>query len=164
MKKIKIQTLIVASFAFVTLFSLNATAQIKSDMFVSQASTLPKGDKAPSIYFTGNVWVYPLATDTLAHWSVAKVTFESGARSNWHFHPDKQVLVITEGTGYLKEKGKPIQSLHKGDVVTIQPGVEHWHGATPDKEFVQIVINPNIEKGVVTWLKKVTDEEYRSGK
>ncbi len=164
MKKIKIHTLIVASFAFVTLFSLNAAAQIKIDSSVSQVSSLPKGDRAPASYFTGNVWVYPLATDTLAHWSVAKVTFESGARSNWHYHPGKQVLVITKGDGYLKEKGKPIQKLHKGDVITIQPGVEHWHGAAPDKEFVQIVINPNIEKGVVNWLRKVTDEEYRSGK
>ena len=85
---------------------------------------MPKGDKAPAGHFTGTVWLYPLATDTLAHWSIAKVTFKSGARSNRHFHPDKQVLVIIEGVGYLKEKGKPIQKLHKGDVVTIQPGVD----------------------------------------
>src|SRR5947209_13277791 len=116
------KTIVIIS-ALVLLFSLNSKAQITGDTAKGsfQNATLPKGDKAPSSYFTGNVWVYPLATDTLAHWSVAKVTFESGARSNWHFHPDKQVLVITEGTGYLKEKGKPIQILHKGDVVTIQP-------------------------------------------
>jgi quercetin dioxygenase-like cupin family protein len=72
--------------------------------------------------------------------------------------------VITEGNGYLKEKGKPIQKLSKGDVVTIQPGVQHWHGATTKSNFVQIVINPNIEKGVVNWLGRVTDEEYYGGK
>ncbi len=122
-----------------------------------------KGNKAPSGNFTGTVWLYPFATDTLAYWSTAKVTFERAARSNWHFHPGKQVLVIAEGAGYLKEKGKPVQKLRKGDVVTIQPGVEHWHGATTDSSFVQIVVNPNIEKGVVNWLGKVTDEEYSSG-
>jgi quercetin dioxygenase-like cupin family protein len=33
-----------------------------------------------------------------------------------HIHPAGQVLVITEGTGYYQEKGKPKQIVHKGDV------------------------------------------------
>src|SRR4051794_15901333 len=111
MKYNKIKTVALTFFAFTILFDLSANAQVNNDTSVNPTSILPKGDKAPASYFTGNVWVYPLAIDTLAHWSTAKVTFESGARSNWHFHPDKQVLVITEGNGYLKEKGKPIQKL-----------------------------------------------------
>jgi quercetin dioxygenase-like cupin family protein len=105
-----------------------------------------------------------LAGDTIRHWSIAEVRFEKGSRSNWHYHSGKQVLVITEGIGYLKEKDKALKILHKGDVVTIQPGVVHWHGASAENEFTQIVINPNIENGVVNWLQKVTDDEYRSGK
>lgn len=129
-----------------------------------QTTALPKGDRAPASNFTGTVWLYPLATDSLAYWSIAKVSFEPGAYSKWHTHSGKQVLVIQEGNGYLKEKGKPIQFLKKGDVVTIQPGVQHWHGATPTHGFVQIVINPETKNGVVTWLEKVTEEEYKSGK
>src|ERR1700754_4772349 len=86
-----------------------------------QTTVLPKGDRAPVANFTGTVWLYPLASDSLAYWSIAKVTFEPGAYSRWHTHPGKQVLAIQEGVGYLKEKGKPIQVLKKGDVVTIQP-------------------------------------------
>jgi 4-carboxymuconolactone decarboxylase len=65
---------------------------------------------------------------------------------------------------YYQEKGQPIQLLQKGDVVKIPAGVVHWHGATPDSGFTHIAINPNIELGIVTWLQRVTDEEYNSYK
>jgi quercetin dioxygenase-like cupin family protein len=155
MKPGKTKMSLLGTFIGAVFLSVSATAQVTNEV---------KVDKGSPAYFTGNVWVKALATDTTKHWSIAEVTFEKGTRSNWHYHPDKQVLIITEGIGYLKEQGKPVQTLRKGDVVTIQPGVLHWHGATPEKAFTQIVVNPNIEKGVVTWLQKVTEEEYRSGK
>jgi hypothetical protein len=46
--------------------------------------------------------------------------------------------------------------------VKIEPGVEDWHGASPTSSFTHIAINVNTEKGVVNWLKPVTDEEYNS--
>ena len=125
---------------------------------------LPKGESAPMSYFTGNVWVYPVAQDSLAHWYIGKVTFEASAHSNWHVHSGKQVLVVLEGTGYVKEQGKGIQTLKKGDVVTIQAGVKHWHGATPERGFIQLVVNSEIKNAVVNWLERVTDEEYRTKK
>jgi quercetin dioxygenase-like cupin family protein len=88
------------------------------------------------------------------------VVFESGARNNWHTHPGGQILIATAGTGYYQEKGKPIQILHKGDVVKILPDVEHWHGASADSEFTHIAINSNTQKGIVQWLQRVTDKEY----
>ena len=127
-----------------------------------EVETSLKGNRAPTETMTGVVWLLPFATDSVAHWSSAKVTFEAGAHSNWHTHPDKQVIVAVDGIGYLKEKNKPVQVLHKGDVVDIPAGTLHWHGATKDSEFSQIVVNPNIEKGVVNWLERVTDEEYNN--
>ena len=161
MKKINI-----ASVVFITVLSIscNNSKSTNAGTEKKENETSLKGNKAPADYFTGNVWVNPLAYDSLAYWAIAKVTFEPGAHSNWHTHPGKQVLVITEGTGYLKENGKPIQLLRKGDVVIIQPGVKHWHGATPQNGFVQIAMNPDIKNGVVNWLERVTDEEYKSGK
>jgi quercetin dioxygenase-like cupin family protein len=123
-----------------------------------------KGNRAPSETMTGVVWLLPFATDSVARWSSAKVTFEEGAHSSWHTHPGKQVIVAVEGIGYLKEKDKPVKVLHKGDVVDIPAGTMHWHGATPDSQFSQIVINPNIEKGIVNWLDRVSDEEYNNVK
>ena len=146
----------------VALVSVAGKAQVKDSVL---NASLPKGNRASASYFTGTVWLYPLATDSLACWSAAKVTFEAGSHSNWHTHDGKQVLVITEGPGYLKEKGKPIRVLKKGDVVTIEPGVKHWHGATPKGQFVQLVVNPEIKnRVVVNWMEPVTEEEYKSGK
>ena len=103
-----------------------------------------------------------MANDDTLTTIISNVVFEPGARNNWHTHPAGQILICTEGTGYYQEKGKPIQTLHAGDVVKILPGVEHWHGASPTSSFTHIAINVNTEKGVVNWLKPVTDEEYNS--
>jgi quercetin dioxygenase-like cupin family protein len=35
--------------------------------------------------------------------------------------PGGQILIVTDGTGYYQEKGKPIQLIRKGDVVNIPP-------------------------------------------
>lgn len=126
-------------------------------------SIFPKGDKAPAEYFTGTVWAKTLvANDDTLTTAIYNVEFEPGARNSWHTHPAGQILICTEGTGCYQEKGKPIQTLHTGDVVKILPDVEHWHGASPSSSFTHIAININTEKGIVNWLKPVTDEEYNS--
>ncbi|MEI9955882.1 MAG: cupin domain-containing protein [Ferruginibacter sp.] len=120
-----------------------------------------KGDKASPDYFTGTTWVKLLVpNDDVFNCQIGNVVFEPGARNNWHTHSGGQILIATDGIGYYQEKGKPIQVLHKGDVVKILPGVLHWHGASPKSGFTHIAINPNTEKGVVEWLERVTDEEY----
>jgi quercetin dioxygenase-like cupin family protein len=126
-------------------------------------ATFPKGGKAPTDYFTGTAWVNPLVPNNeIFNCSIGNVVFEPGTRNNWHTHPGGQILICTDGAGYYQEKGKPVQLLHKGDVVQIQPDVVHWHGATPNGEFTHIAINPNTQKGVVDWLDRVTDEEYNN--
>jgi len=125
------------------------------------ASIFPKGDKASAEYFTGTVWAKTLvANDDTLTTVIYNVEFEPGARNSWHTHPAGQILICTEGTGCYQEKGKPIQTLHAGDVVKILPDVEHWHGASSTSNFTHIAININTEKGIVNWLKPVTDEEY----
>ncbi len=124
-----------------------------------------KGEKVSTDYFTGTAWIYPLApNDDIFNCQILNITFEPGARSNWHTHPGGQILLITEGTGYYQEKGRPIQLLHKGDVITILPDVEHWHGATSDSQLTHIAINTNSQKGATQWLEQVTEEEYNNFK
>ncbi|MFH6936186.1 cupin domain-containing protein [Flavobacterium sp. FlaQc-30] len=125
----------------------------------------PKGDLASADYFTGNAWVKMLVpNDPVLNTAVGNVVFEAGARNNWHTHPGGQILIVTHGTGYYQEAGKPIQLLQVGDVVNIQPEVKHWHGASPNSEFTHIAISTNTETGIVDWLEPVTDEEYNSFK
>ncbi len=135
------------------------------DISESNSKIFPKGEKAPADYFTGIALVQLLVpNDNTFNCQVANVTFEPGARNNWHTHPGGQILIVTDGIGYYQEKGKPIQLLRKGDVVKIFPDIEHWHGASPDSEFTHIAINTNTQKGIVVWLQRVTDEEYNSFK
>ncbi|HJW31677.1 MAG TPA: DUF4440 domain-containing protein, partial [Saprospiraceae bacterium] len=111
---------------------------------------------------TGTVWLKELnVPDSLFNFSLAQATFAAGAKLDWHIHPGGQYLLITEGTGYYQERGMPVQIVHKGDVIKCLPGVEHWHGATPETTFGYIAATP-IQKGKTIWLKRVTDEEYKS--
>ena len=86
----------------------------------------------------------------------ATVTFSPGTMTNWHIHPDGQYLIVTEGEGRTQEWGKPIQNIHKGDVIWCPPGVKHWHGASPYSAMTHIALSPVPKDGQkVTWLEKV---------
>jgi quercetin dioxygenase-like cupin family protein len=123
----------------------------------------PKGEKIINNYFIGTAWLHMLvADDDKLNCVIGNVTFESGARNNWHKHPGGQILLITEGKGYFQEEGKPVQIIQKGDIVKIDPDVKHWHGATPDSLMTHIAISPNTQLGDVEWLQAVEDEEYNN--
>ena len=129
-----------------------------------EAAIFPKGEIATINNHTGTVWLNELSTpDSLLNYSVTVATFAPGAKLDWHSHPAGQTLLIIEGTGYYQERDKPIQIVHKGDVIKCLPGVEHWHGASPSGGFAYIGITP-AQKGKTIWLKRVTDEEYNSAK
>ena len=72
--------------------------------------------------------------------------------------------MITEGTGYYQEKGKPIQVVHKGDVIKCVPGLPHWHGAAPKSSFTYLAVRRIVQRITPQWLQRVTDEEYNSAK
>lgn len=132
-------------------------------MSESTTTIFPKGEKAPAEYFTGTAWIRPLVpNDQILNTQIGNVVFEPGARNNWHTHPGGQILIVTDGVGYYQERGKQIQVIRKGDIITIPPDLEHWHGASPDSEFTHLAVNPNTQNGVVVWLQRVTDEEYLS--
>jgi 4-carboxymuconolactone decarboxylase len=115
--------------------------------------------------FTGPVFVQMIvAKDSIFNTQMASVTFEPGSRTNWHYHPSGQILIITDGTAYYQEKGKPKQILSKGQVIKCPPNVQHWHGAAPHGSMTHTAMSPNLEMGSVVWLEKVTDEEYESKK
>jgi quercetin dioxygenase-like cupin family protein len=147
---------------FVTFLSVGCKE--KSGVNTNQGkleAIFPKGELGPAENFTGNAWASALvANDSIYNTLVGNVYFEPGARSNWHIHPSGQILIITDGVGYHQVKGQPRQTIKKGDVVKCPPNVEHWHGASPDTGMQQMYILPKTEKGIVTWLQKVTDEEY----
>ncbi|MGE8379645.1 MAG: cupin domain-containing protein [Sphingobacterium sp.] len=123
----------------------------------------PQGEQLPKEWFTGNAFLQPLvAKDKNNDFSAGSVTFTQGARTNWHTHPKGQVLLVIDGNGLYQEKGKPAQSIKKGDVINIPKNVEHWHGATADSQMVHVAIT-NFKGGTqVIWLEPVTEEEFAS--
>ena len=113
-------------------------------------------------YFTGMTYLNMLCTkDDIWNSSIGNVTFEKGARTNWHKHTGGQILLVTAGEGRYQERGKEIQKLKQGDVVKIAPDVEHWHGAAPDSTFAHISIEPNLPNNKSIWLEPVTKKEYK---
>lgn len=136
----------------IALMAIQAVAQ--------DASIFPRGDKSPNVHHVGNVWLKELSEpDSIFKYSIAVATFDPGARLDWHAHPGGQILLITEGVGYYQEKSKQKQIVRKGDVIKCLPGVEHWHGATPENGFTYIAATPT-EKGKTIWLQKVTNKQY----
>lgn len=120
--------------------------------------------KGPADRFTGNVRIDPLfEAPEPGRTSGAAVTFEPGARSNWHTHPLGQTLIVTAGIGYVQSWGGPVQIIRPGDVVSCPPNEKHWHGAAPNNAMTHIAIQEALDGKVVDWLERVTDDQYRAG-
>ncbi len=41
-----------------------------------------------------------------------------------------------------------------------EPNEKHWHGASPNKAMSHIAIQEEVNGEVVTWMEKVSDEQY----
>jgi len=115
----------------------------------------------PTEWFTGTVRVDPLFAPTEpARTSGALVTFEPGARTDWHTHPLGQTLVVTAGCGRVQQLGGPAEEIRPGDVVSIPPGVKHWHGAAPTTAMSHIALQEQLDGKAVDWMEKVSDDQY----
>src|SRR5437899_2469458 len=132
-----------------------AKAPTSSLIRIAQSDSL-KSNKGSAQYFTGSVQVQQLfPVNDPSRTSGGKVTFEAGARSAWHTHPFGQILIVTEGTGWIQQWGGPIEEIRKGDVIWIPAGVKHWHGATPNTAMTHIAIQEELNGKAVEWMEQV---------
>ena len=89
------------------------------------------------------------------------MSFEPGARTNWHTHPLGQTLHVLWGIGRVQREGSPVQEIRAGDTVWIPPGEKHWHGASPNMRMVHIAMQEADERGKhVEWMEPVSDSDY----
>ena len=81
-----------------------------------------------------------------------------GMRSYWHCHAGGQVMMVDEGVGRVQQRGQRMRTLHKGDTEYAGPGVEHWHGASPDSsaQFFQT----SIGNTTTLWMEEVGVADY----
>jgi 4-carboxymuconolactone decarboxylase len=145
-----------------SILNKNQSVTVNNSIPINSNTIFPKGEKITNNNFVGTVYLHEMVTaDSLSDTQVGNVTFEPGARSNWHYHPGGQIILVIDGTGYYQEKGSSVKILRKGDVIKCPPNIPHWHGASPDDEFIQVAIT-NTQNGPVVWLQKVTEGEYNS--
>ena len=78
-----------------------------------------------------------------------RVAFAEGARTHWHRHDAPQLLFGLSGTCLVENRDGTAHLLEVGDVVIINPGDEHWHGAAPGTTGEHLAINTGNE---TTWL------------
>ena len=140
---------------------VGAIAQTELELKIARAGSQPSS-QGPADYFTGSVRVDPLFRPSEpARASGAYVTFEPGARTAWHTHPCGQTLIVSAGVGRVRHWGGPVQEIRAGDVVSIPPGVKHWHGAAPGTGMTHIAIQEHQDGKTADWLEKVSDAHYQ---
>ena len=125
------------------------------------AFPLGEPNEAFAPYFIGQSYLYMLSDAPVR---IANVTFSPGCRSNWHIHRAArgggQMLLATAGRGYYQEWGMAPRVLRPGDVVTIPPGVKHWHGAASDAWFAHLAVEVPGEGCGTEWCEPVGELEY----
>jgi quercetin dioxygenase-like cupin family protein len=87
-----------------------------------------------------------------------RLRFPAGSRSNWHSHSHGQLLMAEQGKGRTQDRGGALVEVTPGQPWFTKAGVEHWHGAAPDQEIVQLTIY----EGEVKWLEPVTEAVYKA--
>jgi quercetin dioxygenase-like cupin family protein len=118
---------------------------------------------APASSFTGTVLQDSMATPlTPSRTSATLVTFTPGARTNWHTHKTRQVLVATQGTGMVQVRGRPPHLLRAGDVAEVPPGLVHWHGALAGHLFAHISFVETEGPDNTNWMEPVDEAEYQA--
>ncbi len=115
--------------------------------------------KASSDYFTGTVLQDPIVEDD-DRAKAAVVSFQPGARTNWHTHPRGQTLYVVSGVGRAQLLGSPVLVLNAGDTLVIAPGEKHWHGAAPDHAMTHIAIHEAKDGKHIDWMEPVSDADY----
>ncbi|WP_431225690.1 (R)-mandelonitrile lyase [Serratia sp. L9] len=137
-----------------------ALAATQNEVTVSPAGSQPTTLGARA-YFTGTAKVDSrFKGSDPARISGGIVSFDAGARTAWHTHPLGQTLIVSSGTGWVQQWEGPAQQMNLGDVVWIPPGVKHWHGASAKEPMVHIAVSESLDGSTVTWMEKVTDDQY----
>jgi quercetin dioxygenase-like cupin family protein len=109
--------------------------------------------------FTGQVSIspgLPAPGDT----GITVVHFAAGARTHWHAHPGGQLLFGVSGRGRVRSRGERAHLLLPGDIVAIDPGEWHYHGAEPDSPMAHLSVSVG---GAPQWGDPVSDDQYAEG-
>ena len=111
-------------------------------MIIVKSSEVPTVESTEDIVAKGQGMVFrQLLVDEKMAGGVqaAIVSFNPGARLNFHTHAHEQVLYVIDGTGIVATE-KEERVVTTGAVVVFPPGERHWHGATKDHWFTHFAV------------------------
>jgi hypothetical protein len=133
--------------------AVGATALVGLLVITSRPDSM-EAQQAPSRFMGGNPSIADIG-DTRTQ----RLRFPAGSRSNWHSHTGGgQLLMLESGRGLTQVRGEPVYEMRPFEPWYTPEGVEHWHGAHPDEESLQLTIYG----GTVNWLEPVDDATYRA--
>ena len=84
--------------------------------------------------------------------------FAPSSRTYWHSHDGGFIFFVQKGVGRVQRRGELMKELKEGDIDYTPPGVEHWHGAGPNDELIQLGVVP--KGGGIQFKEEVTEAQY----
>ncbi|MET0134018.1 MAG: cupin domain-containing protein [Kibdelosporangium sp.] len=99
--------------------------------------------------FHGEAFSSDIGATETSRTSAALIRLAPGSRGHWHHHRDGQLIHVVDGHGFIGRRDAEPLRLRAGDMVWIEPGEEHWHGATEESHLAQVAMN----FGPITWLE-----------
>lgn len=118
-------------------------------MILIPAQSRPAGSADPANFVMPAQFQRLVAAEDQAGVRLYRVAFAAGSRTHWHTHDAPQLLFGLSGTCVVENRAGTSHRLGVGDVVVIQPGDEHWHGAAPGGKGEHLAINTGER---TTWL------------
>ncbi|GGM36726.1 cupin domain-containing protein [Dactylosporangium sucinum] len=89
------------------------------------------------------------------------VSFDAGGRTAWHAHERGQLLICTDGFGYVGTRDGHLIELKSGVSVWTDPGEEHWHGAGPQSTMTHVAVQTETPgSDSVRWLEPVASNPW----
>ena len=105
-----------------------------------------KHQKVSAPLFTADIELQlPFENITEKDLSISYVHFSQGAQNKFHKHSTDQVLIVTDGKGFVATREK-IYKVKEGDIVWTPAGEVHKHGALPGQNFTHISITRSKSK------------------
>ncbi len=153
------RVLLLVSFLFILFAVSRSTTYAQRNAQAQAAAPAPcPGRTMPSVQATG-VYTTKVVPEIQINGKPAPgAIWQPGMRSYWHCHAGGQIMMVFDGVGRVQRRGERMRILHKGETEYAAPGVEHWHGGSPDQpaQFFQVSIAPP----AVYWMEEVGRDDY----
>ncbi|MEU7749860.1 cupin domain-containing protein [Nonomuraea sp. NPDC049158] len=110
---------------------------------LADPTPVPEPERFSGVAFSSAIQAGPTGKVT-----TALIRLDPGVRGHWHRHADGQVIHVVRGTGFVGRRDAEPLPVSAGDTVWIEPGEEHWHGASAEG-LAQLAFS----FGPITWLE-----------